>query len=92
MHLCGQHGVSMNQRMNQAEALVALAAAGVGISDRTFRRLERRGEGPPRTSIGKRCYYTSEGLEAWLAGRTAPRPVAERPEAPRRPRQEASVS
>jgi predicted DNA-binding transcriptional regulator AlpA len=47
------------------------AARRLLMSLRQFQRLEKRGEGPPRTMLGDRHVgYTDEGLEAWVARRT----------------------
>ena len=48
------------------------AASCLRMSLRQFQRLERRGEGPPRTMLGdRRVGYTDVGLASWIERRTA---------------------
>jgi predicted DNA-binding transcriptional regulator AlpA len=47
------------------------AAGRLLMSLRQFQRLEKRGEGPPRTMLGDRHVgYTDDGLAAWVERRT----------------------
>jgi predicted DNA-binding transcriptional regulator AlpA len=59
----------------------------LGLSERSLIRLEKNGEGPPRTVIGRRITYRREAVRQWLKDREqAPAPIAKPQSAKGRPR------
>lgn len=42
------------------------AAAVLDVSERGLDRLNARGEGPPKTKIGRRAFYRKSALHEWL--------------------------
>jgi excisionase family DNA binding protein len=46
-----------------------ILAQELGIHQRTLRKLEERGEGPPKTVIGRKVLFRRESVVAWLQSR-----------------------
>jgi len=44
-----------------------VTAAGLKMHPRTLRKMDERGDGPPKTVIGRKVYYRRESVRAWLA-------------------------
>lgn len=44
-------------------------AGELAIHVRTLRKLDERGEGPPKTPVGRKILYRKESVVAWLKSR-----------------------
>lgn len=44
-------------------------AAELGVHVRTLRKLDERGEGPPKTMIGRKVLYRRDSVVDWLRSR-----------------------
>lgn len=42
------------------------AAQVIGVSESTLRRLAKRGEGPPRLTLGRRVLFPKAAVHRWL--------------------------
>jgi DNA-binding transcriptional MerR regulator len=47
----------------------AQLAAEIGVHPRTLRKWDERGEGPPKTVIGRKVLYRRQSVIEWLASR-----------------------
>jgi hypothetical protein len=67
-----QHTAATHERLNFIIYTQKEAAGRLRVSQRHLQRLEKRGQGPPRTNLGDRTFgYTNYGLAAWVRDRTA---------------------